>query len=78
MDYNFTQLNSLRYLYGEMTEDEESNHVDILLTDNVAFDDFEELDKVYQMLNSVKLKPAKGSIDKILEYSRMTAPDTKK
>ena len=75
MDYNSTHLNSILFIYGELNDEQESKHLDVLLTDNVAFDEFEELDNTYHMLNKVKSKPSKKAIDNILKYSKLSASE---
>ncbi|MDG1297809.1 MAG: hypothetical protein P8P48_11765 [Saprospiraceae bacterium] len=75
MDYNSTHLNSILFIYGELNDDEESSHLDVLLTDNVAFDEFEEIDSTYQLLNSINSKPKKQTIDNIMEYSKRSASE---
>ena len=75
MDYNSTHLNSILFIYGELNDEEESKHLDVLYTDNVAFDEFEELDNTYQMLNKIKCKPSNRAIDNILEYSKLSASE---
>jgi hypothetical protein len=75
MDYNSTHLNSVLFIYGELNDDEASSHMDVLLTDNVAFDEFEELDNTYQLLNSASCKPTKRAIDNIMEYSKLSASE---
>ena len=73
MECNSTQLDNVRFIYGEMTEEEATNHCDILLTDQIVFEEFEEMDTAYHMLKSVKLEPRKACLDRIMDYSKLSS-----
>ncbi len=73
MECNSTQLDTVRFIYGEMTEEEATDHCDILLTDQIAFEEFEEMDTAYQMLKSVKMKPRQACLDRIMDYSKLSS-----
>ena len=69
MKLNFT-LKLIPFIYHETSAEENALMIDQILSDNSSNDDYLDLMEAKEMLDTVKLRPSKKSVNRILAYSR--------
>lgn len=66
----FTQTDAIRYVYGELTANENHLFERAMLVDATLRNEVKELRKLKNDLNKVEMKPSQKAIDNILSYSK--------
>lgn len=66
----FTENDLVRFLYGELNENEKNELEQALITDNDLQSKLNDLQLVKSDLDQVQFSPSQRSIDKILEFSK--------
>ena len=70
MTKTFTQNDVVRYIYGEIPDDEKLAFENAMICDTELLDLFHELRNVKNQLNLVKKNPRNHVIKNILDYSK--------
>ena len=60
----------IRYIYGESTKNETDDIINLVLCDNKANHEFDEIANLKMQLNQVQEEPSNRCIDRILNYSK--------
>lgn len=69
MKLNFT-LKLIPFIYNETSVEENALMINQILSDASSNDDYLELMEAKEMLDTVKLRPSRKSINRILAYSK--------
>lgn len=69
MKLNFT-LKLISFIYHETSSEENAEIVDRILTDALSEEEYQELMEAKIMMDTVRLRPNKRSIERILDYSK--------
>ena len=70
MTKTFTQNDVIRYIYGEIPDDEKLAFENAMICDAELLDLFHELRNVKNQLNLIKKNPRNHVIKNILDYSK--------
>lgn len=70
MTKTFTQIDAIRYVYGEFSETEEKAFENALLKDDFLSDEVQELMEVQRKLDRSAMAPSQKVIDNILSYAK--------
>ncbi len=70
MTKTFTQNDVIRYIYGEIPDDEKLAFENAMICDTELLDLFHELRNVKNQLNLIKKNPRSHVINNILDYSK--------
>ncbi len=70
MTKTFTQNDVIRYIYGEIPDDEKLAFENAMICDTELLDLFHELRNVKNQLNLIKKNPRSHVIKNILDYSK--------
>ncbi len=66
----FTRNDLIRYIYQETTKEENTEIENALIFDEALCDELGDLQLTVNGLGRIERSPSKGSIDKILSYSK--------
>lgn len=70
MTKTFTENDLVRFLYGELNEQETEELKDALVTDTNLQSKLNDLRLVVKDLDGLRLSPSQSTVDKILAFSR--------
>ncbi len=70
MIQTFTQLDLIRFIYNETTNEQQRNIELALLCDNELMEEFKSLKSTVNALTEVSYSPSNSTIEKILNYSK--------
>ncbi len=70
MIQTFTQLDLIRFIYNETTNEQHRNIELALLCDNELMEEYKSLKSTVNSLHKVSYTPSSSTIEKILNYSK--------
>lgn len=75
MERKYSSEDVVRFLYGEMSADEQSVFMDALVEDEALFDELEQLKAAQESLVKLELQPSKAATDRVMKVARRAAKD---
>ena len=66
----FTKNDLLRFLYGELPNQERDDVMNMQITDESVEHETHEMESVVKLLDGFRMKAPQDAVDYILEYSR--------
>jgi hypothetical protein len=75
MERKYSSDDVIRFLYGEMSQDEQALFMDALVEDETLFEELEQLKAAQQSLVKLDLQPSKSASERVLQVARRAARD---
>jgi hypothetical protein len=78
MERKYSSDDVLRFLYGEMSPDEQSSFMDALVEDEALFEELERLKSAQQSLVKIDLQPSQRASERVLQIARRAAKEQRR
>jgi hypothetical protein len=78
MERKYSNNDVVRFLYGEMSQDEQALFLDALIEDEALFAELERLKAAQKNLVKLDLEPSKASRERVMQVARRAAKDNRR